>query len=241
MNIGEILREAREKRGLSLSDVEHETKIRSKYLAALESEDFKEIPGEAYVLGFLRNYARFLNLDSDQIVNSYKSKTKTSDTVISPPFQVESNPSPEAGERLLSGAPSKGRVLGFILTVVVVAGLIILTIVIGFLRGNTSRTPAPVNPLQNQVTNTNIKTQKPQLIKIELIATEKCWVRVTADGIEKFAGMLYPGMTQKYQAKDSITLRLGNAGGVQVIYNGKKLPPLGQQGEVVDKEFRKSE
>lgn len=238
MSIGEILREAREKRGLSLSDVENETKIRSKYLAALESEDFKEIPGDAYVLGFLRNYARFLNLDSDQIVNSYKSQTKTNDTVISPPYQVESKPSPETDERLLSGAPSKGRSLGFILAVVVVAGLIILTIVIGFLRGNTSRTPAPANPLQNRAAD--METAQPQFIKVELIATEKCWVRVTADGVEKFAGMLYPGMTQKYQAKDSITLRLGNAGGIQVMYNGKKLPPLGQHGEVVDKEFRKS-
>ncbi|HHW41124.1 MAG TPA: helix-turn-helix domain-containing protein [Syntrophomonadaceae bacterium] len=240
MSIGEILREAREKKGLSLSDVENETKIRTKYLAALESEDFKEIPGEAYVLGFLRNYARFLELDADQIVNSYKSQIKTSDTVTSPPCQEESQPSPETDEGLLSGALSKRKGLSLIITSIVVVMLIILAIIFGFLKGDTSRTPEPPNRFQSQVTNTNIKTQKPQLIKIELIATEKCWVRVTADGIEKFAGMLYPGMIQKYQAKNSITLRLGNAGGVQVIYNGKKLPPLGQHGDVVDKEFRKS-
>jgi cytoskeleton protein RodZ len=60
MKIGEILRTERESRGLSLIDVEEETKIRAKYLQALEEENYDEIPGEAYCMGFLRNYARFL-------------------------------------------------------------------------------------------------------------------------------------------------------------------------------------
>lgn len=52
MNIGDLLRAERENKGLSLFDVEEKTKIRSKYLQALEEENFEEIPGEAYRIGF---------------------------------------------------------------------------------------------------------------------------------------------------------------------------------------------
>jgi len=61
--IGQALREAREAMGLTLDDVEQEIRIRSNYLEALENEDFDRLPGEVYVRGFLRNYARFLGVD----------------------------------------------------------------------------------------------------------------------------------------------------------------------------------
>ena len=61
--IGQSLREAREAKGLTLDDVEQEIRIRSNYLEALENEDYDRLPGEVYVRGFLRNYARFLGVD----------------------------------------------------------------------------------------------------------------------------------------------------------------------------------
>ncbi|HTX73577.1 MAG TPA: helix-turn-helix domain-containing protein [Rectinemataceae bacterium] len=70
--IGEVLRSAREQKSLSLDRVADETNIAKRYLAALEAEDFTVFPGDPYVIGFLRNYADYLGLPSDDLVASYK-------------------------------------------------------------------------------------------------------------------------------------------------------------------------
>lgn len=70
--IGEQLREARERKGLELDRVSEETNIARRYLAALEAEDFGVFPGDPYAIGFLRNYAEFLGLPSDELAQAYK-------------------------------------------------------------------------------------------------------------------------------------------------------------------------
>jgi cytoskeleton protein RodZ len=70
--IGEQLRAARERKGLTLDRVADETNISKRYLAALEGEDFSAFPGDPYVIGFIRNYAEYLGLSSDELANSYK-------------------------------------------------------------------------------------------------------------------------------------------------------------------------
>lgn len=70
--IGEILRQERTRRGLSIKDVEQVLHIRAAYLEALEIDKYKEIPGDVYVKGFIRSYASFLGLDGQKLVNSYK-------------------------------------------------------------------------------------------------------------------------------------------------------------------------
>ncbi|HYX76467.1 MAG TPA: helix-turn-helix domain-containing protein, partial [Gaiellaceae bacterium] len=72
--IGSSLRTAREHRQLQLSDVERATNIRSKYLAALEDEQFDVLPGTAYVKGFLRTYADFLGLDGTTFVEEFNER-----------------------------------------------------------------------------------------------------------------------------------------------------------------------
>jgi cytoskeletal protein RodZ len=69
--IGVLLREAREARGMSLADVSEITKIRSKYLEAIERGEFAAIPGEVYLKGFIRNYADCVGLDGGQVVARY--------------------------------------------------------------------------------------------------------------------------------------------------------------------------
>lgn len=63
--LGPSLAAARLALGLDLRDAERETRIRTRYLAALEEEDFDALPGEAYAAGFLRTYATYLGLDAD--------------------------------------------------------------------------------------------------------------------------------------------------------------------------------
>src|SRR6476469_9785580 len=71
-SIGETLREARMRQRHDITDVEAATKIRAKYLRALENEDFGMLPGPTFVKSFLRTYAEFLGLDPHLLVEEYR-------------------------------------------------------------------------------------------------------------------------------------------------------------------------
>src|ERR687884_1267879 len=71
-DIGPTLREARMRQRIDISKVESETKIRAKYLRALENEEWQLLPGPTYVKSFLRTYADYLELDSRRLVEDYK-------------------------------------------------------------------------------------------------------------------------------------------------------------------------
>ena len=72
--IGAVLERARRERGLSLRDVEHATKIRTRYLDGLEREDFSVLPDAVYVQGFLKTYANFLGLDGEEMARELKNR-----------------------------------------------------------------------------------------------------------------------------------------------------------------------
>jgi hypothetical protein len=76
--IGNSLRTARERQGLGYPEIELATKIRAKYIRALEEEDFTAIPGDAYMRGFLRTYADYLGLDGEVYVEEYASRNISS-------------------------------------------------------------------------------------------------------------------------------------------------------------------
>jgi hypothetical protein len=72
--IGNSLREARVRQGIEWTEVELATKIRAKYLRALEDEEFHALPGDTYIKGFLRGYADYLGLDGQLYVDEYSSR-----------------------------------------------------------------------------------------------------------------------------------------------------------------------
>ena len=112
----ERLLEARERKGVDLYRAERDTKIRAKYLGALESGEYAELPGAVYTKGFLRNYALYLGLDPEEIIRQWKHER--GDTVV-PAEPVLAVPRPlEAPRRGLTFSP-----------VIVIAAL--LTILIG--------------------------------------------------------------------------------------------------------------
>ncbi len=76
--IGEVLKRTRTRRKLDIRNVEQQTKIRTKYLRALENEEWETLPGPAYAKGFLRTYAQFLGLDGDALVDEYRRSVESS-------------------------------------------------------------------------------------------------------------------------------------------------------------------
>jgi cytoskeletal protein RodZ len=76
--IGEVLSQERKRQEKTIKDAERATKIRGKYLQAIEDEDFNTLPGRAYTIAFIRGYASFLELDSDPLVNEFKVREEPS-------------------------------------------------------------------------------------------------------------------------------------------------------------------
>lgn len=79
VEIGNTLREARVQRNVSLQQAEEETKIRVKYIQAMENEDFDVLPAGTYVKGFMRTYAEYLGLDSQLMIDEYNERFGTGD------------------------------------------------------------------------------------------------------------------------------------------------------------------
>ena len=116
--IGNSLREARLRQSLDYPDIERVTKIRAKYLRALEDESFETLPAQTYVKGFLRTYAEFLGLDGQLYVDEYNSRYVTRDEDV--PFRPRRNTS----RRSARGSDSS-MVLGAVIGIAIVCALVI--------------------------------------------------------------------------------------------------------------------
>ena len=94
-SLGEKLKTAREKKGISFDQACRDTKISVRFLEALEKEHFSGIPGETYVVGFLRNYGAYLDLDVQEVLSLYRMLLKQEQPI--PVEQLLKQPSPVPG------------------------------------------------------------------------------------------------------------------------------------------------
>jgi hypothetical protein len=130
--IGNSLREARERQGLGYPEIELATKIRAKYIRALEEEDFTSLPGDAYIRGFLRTYADYLGLDGEIYVDEYASRFITS-------WRDELPPRPERRRLRTRERPLPRRTVLVVLAVA--AGVAALVFVAFRLPGSPTHVP----------------------------------------------------------------------------------------------------
>ena len=112
--LGDVLRAAREAKSLDLTRVERETKIRERYLSALERGEYRELPGSVYTKGFLRNYGAYLGLDPEYLIDLYR--LETSSTGAERPG-ARPSPRPIARRRARSLVVTPGAVVAAILTI----------------------------------------------------------------------------------------------------------------------------
>jgi cytoskeletal protein RodZ len=107
-SLGERLRQAREEKGRTLDQASRDTLIASRYLQALEGEDFSIFPGEPYILGFLRNYSEYLGLDVQEQLSLYRA------------LKIQEQPIP-MDQLLRSPVPVKKIVLGILIPLLILA------------------------------------------------------------------------------------------------------------------------
>ena len=116
--LGEVLRSAREAKGVDLTRVERDTKIRVRYLSALETGTYRDLPGAVYTKGFLRNYGLYLGLDPEYLIDLYRLESATTQADRRRPAPP---PRPITVRRSRAFVLTPGAVAAALLTVAVVA------------------------------------------------------------------------------------------------------------------------
>lgn len=252
-HVGDILRSEREKKGLTVKDIESATSIRALYIQAIEDGEFKVIPGEVYLKGFIRNYANYLGLNGQEMVDLYRqSQTPAS---VTPETAVEVKAASTVPSPSADGEPTKTR-SSYTWVVIPLVAVCLLGAVWWFIggEGKPESQPLPDTPKQSQsspakpapqpapaapVTPVTPAAPAPQTAPVMVTAqfSDECWLTVIADGKEIFEGIPKAGESLSWQAQKTLIVKLGNAGGVDWVYNGQSVGKLGKKGEVVTKTF----
>lgn len=260
--LGERFRAAREARGLSLSDVSEQIRIRSVYLAAIEEERWSAIGAPVYIRGFLRTYARFLGLDPDEIVTDFNAATA--------PPEPAGEPEPERAQfrSTRPGKPGSLMVWGAAVVAVLLIAFVVYneltmrrqsaaTIALGGATAAPAATPLDAagsgspgpslspgaspspGPAGFAGTSPSPEAGAPAAAgpnTLALVFSAPTWLRVTVDGSVSMEGTFPAGTTKTFHGRKAL-VRLGNAGGVEIYVDGKDVGRLGKSGDVVERSF----
>jgi len=291
--VGETLRRTRLKRNLQLEEISNELKISTRFLQAIESDQYDKLPGGIFAKSFVRQYARLLGLDEEDIAGRVQQvlapevpqpvqKAKQASVA---PIQV---PKVDEWERV---GDKRFRWSGWLSAVVLVAVMLVCSAVYAWMQrpksppvtaqssphmqsgaqsapvpaplatqpapSVTAPPPSPVEPAAApaQVVEQRPAEQKPAeqkpaepkpapaaarvtppnpdaTVHVEITADEAVWMLARADGKYAFSATMDAHTTRTVEGVKEVTLRLGNAGGVTILLNGKSIGPPGPKGQV---------
>ncbi len=235
--LGEMLKKKRDDLGLDLREIANTLKIRYDYLKAIEDENFKLLPAEVYLKGYILEYAKLLNIEEDTVLKAYEEDQ----------FKFKKNKLDE-----VKFHPRKKPNIK-ILIISSVLSLFLIFLVITFLvptKQNTDNSSEKLDKIDNsgiqilkpdlntplskeKLTNESMMPEESSQQILEIIATDTTWILANIDGTDLKEVLMKPGESVKWHARKSFSLKIGNAGGVRLNLNGKELEKLGEIGQVV--------
>ena len=241
--VGARLREAREKRGVTLRQIATRTRISVMSLEALERSDLSRLPGGIFTRAFIRAYAQEVGLDPDRTIQEFIAEL--------PPEAATAaahSSSVEDGEKLESDRRAVATALRLALISLPIIGLVIYY--------GTQRSPA-AQPSSEPVAGSQTSATDPALarsptaesialqpekavtapaasgLSMELMPKATCWVSVNTDGERVFSGLMNAGDKRVVTAREQIALNVGDAGALVYTLNGRPGKPLGAPGQVI--------
>jgi cytoskeletal protein RodZ len=217
-DIGSTLRDARMRARIDINEVEARTKIRARYLRAIENEEWDLLPGPVYAKTFLRTYADFLGLDSRMLVDEYKRRyERPSDQEVRPIASLT-----RERERAARGPLVPAwAIVGIVLVAVVV---------VLYLVGSSSGPSTPTTSTQAGAARRHSRQRhrthaaahpQPTTVKLQLVPTGQVYVcLVDGQGKKLIPGQIFnAGQTIPTETAPKLMLTLGNAS-VQMKVNG---------------------
>ena len=243
-SVGEILRQAREKKGIGIDEVSESTKISVRVLDALEDNRFDVLPAAIYVKGFLKTYSDYLGLDANEVIDQYLAYTHQATGQEADEW--------EAVEFEHAAELVRWKRLAWLAAMLIIVGISSVAVVKIATRGGSQtqmRIPArhaqaaqeeitfpveaavldstPVEPSEEQVEPVALPME--EVLRLRLLADEKSWIRVTTDGQDTREAMLFSGEELIFEGT-AFDFKLGNAGGVRVFLNDMEVPVEGERG-----------
>jgi helix-turn-helix protein len=216
--VGTILREARNRRKVELSEVEAATRIRFRYLRAIEDEEWDVLPGGVYTRGFVRTYASFLGLDGDRLVSDYRES-------VEPWHRSADAPQPQPEGTGASDGPRGAALAGLVVVAVVAVAVIAIVAIPGGGGGGSSPVGHRHETAARQA-KPEVKPTAPAVKKgvtVELAASAEVWACVlNAKGVALVDGLiLQAGAEEGPFHSGSFTVSFGN-GEVKMLIDGRE-------------------
>jgi cytoskeleton protein RodZ len=258
-DFGRRLREARERKGVSLREIANATKISVGILEALERNDISHLPGGIFGRGFVRSFAGEVGLDPEATIQEFIAQFRDDSVTAGHPSstQIEDNEALESHRRMA---------LTFL--VLVVLSVLVVGVILYFTLTDSRRpsaaaarpavTEPPAVPLVESpagaaalVSSSSssgaasdsgapppvVADQRPPAAGVALVVnvsvSRVCWVSATVDGEKQFERILQTGDHRTVEVRRDLVLTAGDAAAVRMTINGADARPLGKPGEVV--------
>lgn len=242
--VGQRFRERREAKGLTLEEAATLTKIQPLFLRALEEDDYRLLPDELYLLGFLSEYAIFLGLNPQEVAARFREQVRRREGrsfILAPP-------------KVYTFSVRKALLPLTVLLLLIPFVFISLSLFqqpkeAPGVKSRPIESPAQVAPTGPPPVEGQPAAPSPEAplplkeaaapteALLQHILTAKAreltWMAVNIDGEEQREVLLRPGEVTRWTAKERFVLTIGNAGGVELMLDGAPLPPLGTSGQVI--------
>lgn len=247
---GERLKKIRLQKGLSLEEVSKKTKIHLNILRGIEEDGIINL-SPVYIKGFMKIYCRALGVDPKDFIAGYQDPQ-----VQKPVLHEEKTPLVRVSLAKLSSfkLPFEPKAAARVAVIIVAAfiGLSLLRFAWNRIQAISHKpktaavlkmpaVPKEQAPHEKEIkVKTDVREAKSQAkkekaaeIRLGIYAKENSWAEVKIDGKTVLRNVLKKGRYETWQANDKIELSLGNAGGVELEVNTKRIPPLGRRGQAV--------
>ena len=243
---GKELQTARQGKNISLIDISTETRISIKFLEAIEQGQFHLLP-QTYIRAFLREYASFISMDSDDVMKRY---------ALAGGEPAQTQQAAALHQRAASQPfPSNSFVFTPHQRQAIIALLVVITFsIILFLahiskrnettvRGTevpfdkvvreTEAASLPQTPTQTPADSVPVAVEKNDSLRLEIATTDSVWINILIDNHVTEDHLYGPNKRHTWTAKEQFIVTMGNAGGATFTLNGKDIGALGKRGAVV--------
>lgn len=228
MNIGTHLREARERRGMTLHQLADSTKLSTTALQYIERNEFKRLPGGIFTRSYLRAYAAEVGVNPEEVVREYLVQVLPGAADEPPSLAARGIENPRARRHLLTALVA--------IVVALVAYRSLRDSPKSPVTSSLEMVQAPVSPpmIEGVASSALSVTERDERgLHLEIQPTGTCWVSAQADGQLVVSRLLQGGEHVTLIARDELVLHVGDPGTFAYTLNGVSGRPLGDAGEPV--------